>query len=251
MLVIPAIDLMDGKVVRLSKGDFATRIAYSEDPAKVAAGFREAGAERIHVVDLDGARAGRPVNLDAVRAIAAERVPIEVGGGLRRIEDVERVLGLGAAFAVLGTAAVQRLDLVREACTRFPGRIVCGIDAKGGEVAVAGWEEGTGLPAAEVARRVRAAGVRVVEYTDVARDGMFTGVDADGAAQLSREAGVDVVASGGVASLDDIRACRAAGLFGVIVGKAIYEKRIDLAEAIRLSKEGGSCPRSASSPAST
>jgi phosphoribosylformimino-5-aminoimidazole carboxamide ribotide isomerase len=237
MLVIPAIDLMDGKVVRLRKGDFATQTVYSADPAEVAARFRDAGAERIHVVDLDGARAGRPVNFDAVQAIAAERVPIEVGGGMRRIEDVERILDL-AAFAVLGTAAVERLDLVREACVRFPGRIVCGIDAKGGEVAVAGWEQGTGLPAVEVARRVSAAGVRLVEYTDVARDGMFTGVDADGAAKLAREAGVEVVASGGVASLDDVRACLAAGLAGVIVGKAIYEKRIDLVEAIRLTKEG-------------
>jgi phosphoribosylformimino-5-aminoimidazole carboxamide ribotide isomerase len=238
MLVIPAIDLMDGRVVRLKKGDFATQTVYSAAPAEVAARFREAGAERIHVVDLDGARAGHPVNVEAVRAIAAEGVPIEVGGGLRRLEDVERVLGLGARFAVLGTAAVERLDLVREACARFPGRVVCGIDAKGGEVAVAGWEQGTGLAAAEVARRVRAAGVGLVEYTDVARDGMVTGVDAEGAARLAREAGVEVVASGGVASIEDVRVCRAAGLAGVIVGKAIYEKRIDLGEAIRLTKEG-------------
>ncbi len=237
MLVIPAIDLMDGKVVRLKKGDFATQTVYSADPAEVAARFRDAGAERIHVVDLDGARAGRPANLDAIRAIAAQGVPIEVGGGLRVLSDVERVFGLGAAFAVLGTAAVERLDLVREACSRYPERIVCGIDAKGGEVAVSGWEQGTGLPVVEVARRVKVAGVRLVEYTDVARDGMFTGVDAEGAARLAREAGVDVVASGGVASLDDVRACRAAGVFGVIVGKAVYEKRIDLAEAILLTKE--------------
>ncbi len=233
MLVIPAIDLMDGKVVRLAKGDFATRTVYSADPAEVARRFRDAGAERIHVVDLDGARAGRPVNGEAVRAIAAAGVPIEVGGGLRTLEDVERVLALGAAFAVLGTAAVERLDLVREACARFPGRVVCGIDARGGEVAIAGWEQGTGLPAAEVAARVKAAGVTLVEYTDVARDGMFTGVDAEGAARLARDAGVQVVASGGVASLDDVRACRRAGLAGVIVGKALYERRIDLGEAVR------------------
>jgi len=238
MLVIPAIDLMGGQVVRLSKGDFATQTVYSAEPGEVAARFRDAGAELVHVVDLDGARAGRPVNLDAVRAIAAAGVRIEVGGGLRALADVERVIELGAALAVLGTAAVARLDLVREACARFPGRIVCGIDAKGGEVAISGWEQGTGLPAAEVARRVKAAGVRVVEYTDVARDGMFTGVDAEGAARLAREAGVEVVASGGVASLEDVRACKAAGVHGVIVGKALYEKRIDLAEAIRLAKEG-------------
>ncbi len=233
MLVIPAIDLMDAQVVRLEKGDFGRRTTYSADPAEVAGRFRAAGAERIHVVDLDGARAGRPVNLDAVRAVAAAGVAIEVGGGLRTLADVERVLELGAAHAVLGTAAVQRLELVREACARFPGRIVCGIDARGGEVAIAGWEQGTGLPAAEVARRVQAVGVELVEYTDVARDGMFTGVDAEGAARLSREAGVAVVASGGVASLEDVRACRAAGIAGVIVGKALYERRIDLAEAIR------------------
>ena len=236
MLALPAIDLMDGKVVRLSKGDFTSQTVYSADPADMARRFQAAGAERVHVVDLDGARAGRPVNLDAVRAIAAVGVAIEVGGGLRALADVERVLELGARFAVLGTAAVQRLDLVREACARFPGRIVCGIDAKGGEVAVAGWEQGTGLPAAEVARRVKAVGVSLVEYTDVARDGMFTGVDAEGAARLAREAGVEVVASGGVASLDDVGACKRAGVHGVIVGKALYENRIDLAEAIRLAK---------------
>ena len=252
MLVIPAIDLMDGQVVRLRKGDFATRTVYASDPAEVARGFGAAGAGRIHVVDLDGARAGRPVNLPAVRAIAAAGVPFEVGGGLRTLDDVARVLDLGAAFAVLGTAAVAKLDLVREACARFPGRIVCGVDAKGGEVAVAGWAEGSGLPAAEVARRVREVGVEVVEYTDVARDGMFTGVDAAGAAALAAAAGVQVVASGGVASLDDVRACRAAGLFGVIVGKALYEGRVDLAAAVR--GGGGerlTCPPSASSPAST
>ncbi len=233
MLVIPAIDLLDGQVVRLEKGDFTRCTVYSRHPAQVAERFRAAGAERVHVVDLDGARAGRPVNVEAVRAIAASGVQIEVGGGLRDLAAVEQVLGLGAELAVLGTAAVERLDLVREACARFPGRIVCAIDARGGEVAIAGWEQGTGLPAVEVARRVKGAGVTLVEYTDVARDGMFTGVDAEGAARLAREAGVAVVASGGVASLDDVRACRAAGVAGVIVGKALYDERIDLAEAIR------------------
>ncbi|HET7752932.1 MAG TPA: 1-(5-phosphoribosyl)-5-[(5-phosphoribosylamino)methylideneamino]imidazole-4-carboxamide isomerase [Anaeromyxobacteraceae bacterium] len=233
MLIIPAIDLMDGCAVRLAKGDFATKTVYSDRPAEIAASFRAAGAKRIHVVDLDGARAGRPVNRDAIRAIAAAGVEIEVGGGLRRIEDVEEVLGLGAAFAVLGTAAVERLDLVREACRRFPGRVVCGIDAKNGEVAVKGWEVGSGLAATDVARRVRDIGVSIVEYTDVSRDGMFTGVDAEGSARLQAEAGVSVIASGGVASIADVEACAKAGLAGVIVGKAIYEKRIDLAEAIR------------------
>ncbi len=236
MLVMPAIDLMDGKVVRLRKGDFATRTVYSEDPAEVAERFREAGARRIHVVDLDGARAGHPVNTDALRAIAEVEVEIELGGGLRSLADVERILALGVHAVVLGTAAVERLDLVREACGQFPGRVVAGIDARGGEVKVAGWEQGTGLPAAEVARRVKEAGVALVEYTDVARDGMFSGVDAAGAAALQREAGVAVVASGGVASLEDVSACKAAGLAGVIVGKALYEGKLDLAEALRLAE---------------
>jgi len=232
MIVIPAIDLMDGKVVRLSRGDFAARTVYSDRPAEFAEAFRKAGARRVHVVDLDGARAGHPVNTDVVRAIVATGVEVELGGGLRTIEAVEEAIAIGVSFVVLGTAAVERLDLVTEACRRFPGRVVAGIDARDGEVKVAGWAQGTGLPAVDVARRVAGAGVRLVEYTDVARDGMFTGVDAEGAARLQAESGVRVVASGGVASLADVGACKAAGLAGVIVGKALYEKRMDLAEAL-------------------
>ena len=232
MLVIPAIDLMDGKVVRLSRGDFATRTIYSDRPAEFAEAFRKAGARRVHVVDLDGARAGRPVNTDVVRAIVATGVEVELGGGLRSIEAVEEAIAIGVKFVVLGTAAVERLDLVEEACLRFLGRVVAGIDARDGEVKVAGWAQGTGLPAVDVARRVAGAGVTMIEYTDVARDGMFTGVDAAGAARLQAETGVMVVASGGVASLADVGVCKAAGLAGVIVGKALYEKRMDLAQAI-------------------
>ena len=232
MIVIPAIDLMDGKVVRLSRGDFAARTVYSDRPAEFAEAFRKAGARRVHVVDLDGARAGHPVNTDVVRAIVATGVEVELGGGLRTIEAVEEAIAIGVSFVVLGTAAVERLDLVTEACRRFPGRVVAGIDARDGEVKVAGWALGTGLPAVDVARRVAGAGVSLVEYTDVARDGMFTGVDAEGAARLQAESGVRVVASGGVASLADVGACKAAGLAGVIVGKALYEKRMDLAEAL-------------------
>ncbi len=238
MLVIPAIDLMDGEVVRLEKGDFATKTVYARRPAEKAAEFARAGATLLHVVDLDGAKAGSPVNLDAVAAIC--RVPgleVELGGGLRSIVDIEKALALGVRHVVLGTAAVERLGLVEEACRRFPGRVRTGIDARNGEVKVAGWLEGTGLSAVEVARRVRAAGVSLVEYTDVARDGMFTGVDAEGAARIQAEAGVEVVASGGVASLADVRACKAAGLAGVIVGKALYEGRINLGEALRASRE--------------
>ncbi len=234
MLVIPAIDLMGGEAVRLEKGDFATKKVYSSRPAEQAEAFRAAGATRLHVVDLDGAKAGWPVNLDAVRAICQVRgIEVELGGGLRSIPDIEKVLALGVKYVVLGTAAVERLGLVEEACRKFPGRVRTGIDARDGEVKVSGWTAGTGLSAVEVARRVKAAGVSVVEYTDVGRDGMFSGVDAAGAARLQAAAGVEVIASGGVAGLGDVKACRLAGLAGVIVGKAIYEGRIDVREAIR------------------
>jgi phosphoribosylformimino-5-aminoimidazole carboxamide ribotide isomerase len=235
VLVIPAIDLMDGEAVRLQKGDFATKQVYSAFPAREAEAFAAAGATLLHVVDLDGAKAGWPVNLDTVRDLCAVAgLEIELGGGLRTLGDIEKVLKLGVHAVVLGTAAVERLDLVRQACAAFPGRVRCGIDARHGEVKVAGWLEGSGLKAVEVARRVKEAGVTLVEYTDVARDGMFTGVDAAGAAAIQAEAGVEVVASGGVASLDDVRACLAAGVAGVIVGKALYEGRLRLAEAVAL-----------------
>ncbi len=238
MLVIPAIDLMDGEAVRLEKGDFATKTVYARRPADKAEEFVRSGATLLHVVDLDGAKAGWPVNLDAVGAICrVSGVEVELGGGLRTLVDIEKVFALGVRHVVLGTAAVERLGLVEEACRKFPGRVRTGIDARNGEVKIAGWLEGTGLSAVEVAKRVKTAGVSLVEYTDVGRDGMFTGVDADGAARIQAEAGVEVVASGGVASLADVRACKAAGLAGVIVGKALYEGRLNLAEAIRVSRE--------------
>jgi len=234
MLVIPAIDLMGGEVVRLEKGDFASKRVYAGRPASKAAEFAGAGATLLHVVDLDGARAGWPVNLDAVRTICeVPGVEVELGGGLRTLMDIEKVLALGVKYVVLGTAAVERLGLVEQACRNFPGRVRAGIDAKGGEVKIAGWLEGTGFSAAEVARRVKAAGVGLVEYTDVGRDGVFAGVDAAGAARIQAEAGVEVIASGGAASVADVHACRAAGLAGVIVGKALYEGRLALADAIR------------------
>ena len=239
MLVIPAVDLMGGEVVRLEKGDFATKKVYSRRPAEQAEAFQRAGATVLHVVDLDGAKAGWPVNLAAVRSIC--QVPgleVELGGGLRTLPDIEKVLELGVKYVVLGTAAVERLGLVEQACRAFPGRVRAGIDARNGEVKVAGWVAGTGLTVAEVGRRVKAAGVELVEYTDVGRDGVFAGVDAAGAAALAAAAGVQVVASGGAASLADVTACRDAGLAGVIVGKAIYEGRLSLKEAVRVAGDG-------------
>jgi phosphoribosylformimino-5-aminoimidazole carboxamide ribotide isomerase len=210
---------------------------YAKDPAEKAAEFRDAGATLLHVVDLDGAKAGWPVNLDTVAAICRVKgIEVELGGGIRTLHDVEKVIALGVSYVVLGTAAVERLGLVEEACRKFPGRVRAGIDARDGEVKVSGWTAGTGLSAVEVARRVKAAGVSVVEYTDVGRDGMFTGVDAAGAARLQAEAGVEVVASGGVAGLADVKACKLAGLAGVIVGKAIYEGRINVRDAVKAAK---------------
>jgi phosphoribosylformimino-5-aminoimidazole carboxamide ribotide isomerase len=234
VLVIPAIDLIGGEAVRLHKGDYATKVVYARDPAAKAAEFAASGATLLHVVDLDGAKAGHPVNVEVVRAICAvPGLEVELGGGLRSLADVEHVLAAGVRYVVLGTAAVSRLDLVAEVCRTFPGRVRAGIDARNGEVKIAGWLQGTGLSAVEVARRVKEAGVGLVEYTDVGRDGTFAGVDAEGAARLQAEAGLPVVASGGVASLADVEACRAAGVAGVIVGKALYEGRIDLAAALR------------------
>jgi phosphoribosylformimino-5-aminoimidazole carboxamide ribotide isomerase len=240
VLVIPAIDLIGGEAVRLERGDYATKTVYARRPAEKAAEFARGGATLLHVVDLDGAKAGWPVNVDAVKEICAvPGIEVELGGGLRTLPDIEKVLALGVRYVVLGTAAVERLGLVEEACRKFPGRVRCGIDARDGEVKIAGWLEGTGLKAVDVARKVKAAGVGLVEYTDVGRDGMFTGVDAAGAARLQAEAEVPVVASGGVASLDDVRACRDAGVAGVIVGKALYEGRIALRDAVRLAKGEG------------
>jgi phosphoribosylformimino-5-aminoimidazole carboxamide ribotide isomerase len=216
MLLIPAIDLMGGEVVRLEKGDFASRRAYAGKPAERAAEFAAAGATLVHVVDLDGAKMGWPVNVDAVAAIC--RVPgltIELGGGLRTLPDIEQVLKLGVRQVVLGTAAVERMELLEKACKIFRGRVRAAIDARDGEVEVAGWTSGTGLQVVDVARRVKAAGVSLVEYTDVGRAGR-----------------VEVIASGGVASLADVVACREAGLAGVIVGKALYEGRFSLADAL-------------------
>jgi phosphoribosylformimino-5-aminoimidazole carboxamide ribotide isomerase len=237
MLVIPAIDLMGGEVVRLEKGDFAKKTVYSSRPAEQAAQFAAAGAELVHVVDLDGAKAGRPVNLEAVLAVCqVPGIEVELGGGLRSLPDIERVLALGVKYVVLGTAAVARLGLLAEACKAFPGRVRAGVDAKGGEVRVEGWLSGTGQSLSEVGHRVKAAGVKIIEYTDVGRDGMFLGVDASGAAKLMAEVGVEVVASGGAKSLADVVACRVAGLYGVILGKVLYEGRLSLREAVLAAK---------------
>ncbi len=236
-LVIPAIDLRGGRVVRLRQGDFARETAYAEDPVAVARDWDRRGARWIHVVDLDGARAGEPRHLEVASAMAAAvGARIELGGGFRSGDHVARAFAGGVARIVLGTAAIREPRLVEEAARRHPGQVALGIDARDGAVAVAGWQEGTALAATELARRYAGLPLAAVIYTDIGRDGMLSGPDAAGLRAMARAAGHPVIASGGVASAEDIRALRALedeGVAGVIVGRALYEGTLTLEEALR------------------
>jgi len=234
--LIPAIDLLGGRCVRLTQGDYAAATEYDSDPAAVAARFGAHGIQRLHVVDLDGAKRGEPVNTEAVRGIlgATKGIPIELGGGIRTLAGVETWLGLGVERAILGTAALREPALVREAARRFPGRIGVGIDARGGRVAVQGWLETSETDALTLARRFEDAGVAAIIYTDIARDGTGAGVNLAETTALARAISVPVIASGGVGSLDDVRAARASGVAGVIVGRALYTGAVDLTAALEI-----------------
>ncbi|GAB5469872.1 MAG: 1-(5-phosphoribosyl)-5-[(5-phosphoribosylamino) methylideneamino]imidazole-4-carboxamide isomerase [Rhodospirillales bacterium] len=238
VILFPAIDLKQGQVVRLLYGRADAVTVYGEDPAGQARSFAEAGFQWLHVVDLDGAFSGSGRNSDAVAAIvAAVDLPVQLGGGIRDLETVARWLDLGVRRVILGTVAVKDPDLVREACRRFPGRIVVGVDAKAGYVAVEGWAEASSLTSLELALRFRDAGVAALLYTDVGRDGALTGVDVAGTATLARESGLPVIASGGVAGPEDLVALRAEashGIEGVVVGRALYDGRLDPTEALAL-----------------
>lgn len=239
MKIYPAIDLKDGACVRLRKGDMAAATVFNLDPAAQARDFAAAGFDRLHVVDLNGAFAGRPVNAGAVDAIlAATDMPVQLGGGIRDLDTVAHWLERGVDRVVLGTLAVKRPDLVREACATWPGRIALGIDARGGKVAVEGWAETGELPVAELARRFEGAGAAALIFTDIDRDGILAGVNVDATAALARAVSIPVIASGGVAGVADILALKAqvkagAGIAGVIVGRALYDGRIDPVEALR------------------
>lgn len=237
--IIPAIDLLGGKCVRLSQGDYDRVAVYGDDPGAVAAAFVAAGAPRVHVVDLDGARAGRPHNRDAVRAIvtAAKDVPIELGGGMRSLDAIEEALALGVERAILGTAALRDPALVREAARRHPGRIAVGIDARAGRVAVEGWLETSDVVALDVARYFEDAGVAALVYTEIARDGMGTGPDLDATAALAAAVSIPVIASGGVGSEEHVRRAAATpGIAGLIIGKALYEGTLKLDRALAIAK---------------
>ena len=243
MLVFPAIDLLGGRAVRLRQGLRDTATIYSERPWEVAAQFAAAGAPRVHVVDLDAAFSGGVENNHATirRICSSVTVEIEVGGGVRSIDDCQRLFDLGATFAVTGTAAIKTPDVVAAACARFPRRIVVAVDAREGKVSVEGWQEDTTVTALDIGEAVRRAGAAAVLYTDIGRDGMRSGPNLDATARLARElAPCPVIASGGVGTLDDIDATIRTGAVAVIIGKAIYEKVFTVEEAIR--RAGGPNP---------
>lgn len=240
MIIFPAIDLRGGKCVRLIQGDFDKETVYSDDPQATARRWQSCGAKFLHVVDLDGARAGSPQNLDAIEKILdAVEIPIEVGGGIRTLDDMAKLLSLGVRRVILGSVAVENPALVSEAVKRFGDKIVVGIDARNGFVATHGWEKSSGVAAADLAKQIAAAGVKTIIYTDISKDGMLSGVNAKTFAELAKSSGAQIVASGGVKSIEDIRALKAvesSGVVGVIVGKAIYTGSLDLKSAIALAE---------------
>ena len=238
LTLYPAIDLKDGACVRLRRGAMDDATVYSDDPAAQARAWQAAGCRWLHVVDLNGAFAGRAVNGAAVDAIlAASAVPVQLGGGIRDIAAVERWLAAGVARVILGSAAVHDPALVRDACRRFPGRVAVGIDAREGMVATDGWATVSALTAAELAARFADAGVAAIIYTDIGRDGMLGGLNLQQTSELARASAIPVIASGGVGSMDDLLALRALAhpnIQGVIVGRALYDGRVDLAGALAL-----------------
>ena len=237
MILYPAIDLKGGECVRLKHGLMEQATVYNPDPAAQARTFAAAGFQWIHVVDLDGAFAGAPKNAEAVSAvIAAVDLPVQLGGGIRDLKSVEAWLSRGLKRVILGTAAVKNPALVREAAAKFPGQVAVGIDARDGFVAVEGWAEVSSLPARELALRFRDAGVAAVIFTDVGRDGVLAGVNVEATADLAKGLGIPVIASGGLASIDDVhrlKAREADGIAGVIIGRALYDGRVAPAQALR------------------
>jgi phosphoribosylformimino-5-aminoimidazole carboxamide ribotide isomerase len=240
MLIIPAIDLKDGRCVRLEQGDMATAMVFSDDPGKTAAHWAGLGARRMHVVDLNGAFAGKPVNESAIKSIIAAvdpDIPVQVGGGIRDLDTIERYLDDGVSYVIIGTAAVKNPGFLHEACDAFPGHIMVGLDAKDGKVATDGWSKLTKHDVVDLARRFQDYGVEAVIHTDIGRDGMLKGVNVEATVKLAQALSIPVIASGGVTSLDDVKRLReveAEGIVGAITGRAIYEGRLDFAAAQKL-----------------
>jgi phosphoribosylformimino-5-aminoimidazole carboxamide ribotide isomerase len=238
VILFPAIDLKDGQCVRLKLGDMAQATVYNEDPAAQARAFERQGFEWLHVVDLNGAFEGQSVNGQAVDAILkATKNPVQLGGGIRTLDHIESWLAKGLARVILGTVAVRNPELVMEACKKFPGKVAVGIDAKGGKVAVEGWAEASTLGVIELAKKFEGAGVAAIIYTDIDRDGILAGINWESTLALADAVSIPVIASGGLASLEDIRRMikpDAQKLAGAITGRALYDGRIDAGEALKL-----------------
>ncbi len=242
MIVIPAIDLKEGRCVRLSQGRMDRETVYSEDPVQTAKVWEAKGAERLHIVDLNGATAGAPFHRTLIgKMIKAVTIPVEIGGGIRDLGTIEDYLSAGAAWVILGTAASSNPDLLEEACRRYPGRIILSIDARGGKVAVEGWKEVVSVESVEFAKRFENVGLSAIVFTDIERDGMGTGLNFESTRNLAQSISIPVIASGGVSRLQDIEQLlefEAAGVIGVIVGRALYAGKVDLEEAIRITRKG-------------
>ena len=241
MIIYPAIDIRGGRCVRLTEGRFDAETVFADDPAEMALKWAGMGAEFLHLVDLDGALAGEGRNVPVIeRILQSVSIPVQLGGGIRNLETIEKLLSLGVNRLILGSAAVKNPQLVEEACKKYPGHIAVGIDAKNGDVAIEGWGKGSGVAATELAKKMAAYGVETIIYTDISRDGMLSGVNVETTAALARACGVPIIASGGVASLEDIRRVKAVesdGVQGCIIGKAIYTGAVDLKAALALAKE--------------
>ena len=242
MLIIPAIDLKDGQCVRLRQGAMEDSTVFSDDPVATAKRWVDAGCRRLHLVDLNGAFAGEPVNGEAVTAIARAwpELPVQIGGGIRDLATIEHYVKAGVSYVILGTAAVKRPAFVREACEAFPGKVIVGLDARDGRVATDGWAEVSELMATDLAQQFESDGVSAIVYTDIARDGMLQGVNVEATVAMARASSIPVIASGGITNLNDIRALAAVanqGIVGAITGRAIYEGTLDVAEAQRVCDE--------------
>lgn len=243
MLIIPAIDLKDGQCVRLRQGVMEDATVFSEDPAAMAQHWLDQGARRLHLVDLNGAFAGKPKNEAAVRRIVetvGDDVPVQLGGGIRDLDTIERYLDIGVTYIIIGTAAVKTPGFLHEACDAFPGHIMVGLDAKGGKVAVDGWSKLTGHDVSDLAQRFEGYGVEAIIYTDIGRDGMLSGVNIEATVELARPLHVPIIASGGITNLDDVRklcAVQGEGVAGAITGRAIYEGTLDFKAAQALADE--------------
>src|SRR5215216_4490623 len=242
MLIIPAIDLKDGHCVRLEQGRMESATVFSKEPGKAAGQWAAKGARRLHVVDLNGAVAGKPRNEAAVKEIIAavdSDVPVQLGGGIRELDTIERYLDDGVSFIIIGTAAVKNPGFLHEACDAFPGHIIVGLDAKDGKVATDGWSKLTKHDVLDLAKKFEDYGVEAVVYTDIGRDGMLTGVNIDATVRLARELKIPVIASGGIGSLDDIKELfkfENDGVIGAIAGRALYEGKLDFKAAMKAAK---------------